>query len=439
MTPTTASDPHARLQSAAVAERESAVQPRRVRHRLHLVELYRALGTEAAADAELTRLLAQFPRNPRVLAPVLDQLRAKRAIRALEGLVDSARKITNTKLVAFHLAYARALALLGRLEEAASEFARVAGPRLPPEAWGPLASFVCHHPDTMPLPVSLRALATPSRAASLPAAGRYAVLRACVESDRRTARRLLDLQEPDHLSDPETLADLALQSFRLGAWDRADEAAARAVSLRGDHEAAARMRVSASSFAGRLEQAAAGMAAQPEPSPPAHLPPHALAELRRFVDYKPADLCSWAVLVREAPQEPWRLRPQPVGSWPQDPPACLSASPHAKVVSLAGPNWDLYGPPDVLEELDWGTDHLMVQRKAGAPILHAFVPVGAAWGWAWEEVPVRTDGDPAACGFRLIRADRRASDPQDDARRALWRAAQRELETARLHEEEPEP
>jgi hypothetical protein len=88
---------------------------------------------------------------------------------------------------------------------------------------------------------------------------------------------------------------------------------------------------------------------------------------------------------------------------------------------------------DLLEDLDWGTPHLMVQRDGGGDILHAFVPISAADAWAWEEVPLAVD--PAAVkvreAFRFLSAGEPAAAHGTEGPEALWRRVERELRTVR--------
>lgn len=432
------------VERAAVAELATVEQPQDAQCRLEVVELYRQAELLECARAELTRLWQQFPKDELVLAAVLDMMREQRSIPVLLRLVNSAANKEGGMSPVLRLALARAFTALAQFEKAADQYTELMlveeGQRLAAEH---VAEFTRNHADMPGLVSGLMKIRPADQGRLLSPLLQYAVFRASVEGDRSHALTLLEQVPLLEIDDPDIVFDVAVQSFRLGRWDWAAEAADRVRTLCPNHKPVARLLVSAHSFAGRLHEAGRNLWSRPERASPLRIESELLATLFEFAEADEASSTPRCAVFVPAfnGDEPWNVFPYELSEPPESVSDLLDEHPGAITGSVIGRAWREIGPWEVLAEADLVRPHLMAQHVGAETILHAFVSADTSACWSWEEVPmaVREGAAEANGRFRWLASDKDCAMRPFPRVNALWPRVDEELKSIRIAEEEGVP
>ena len=376
-----------------------------------LVHLYEELHYEEHAIHLMTRSLKSQLANPQVMTLMLELLVRQRALNKLAPVVSLASRFGN-RAGPLRLALATAYSELGQIAQATTEWVLLlAEPTIDPSIWRPLASFLTRHGDVHEIGEKLDRLRWLLQSPNPDPYALYCLLRVQMDRPLSDTDTLLHCIPPNSLDDPEIQLSLAIIAFRLGAYARARTEIERAQSLKPDFRVASNILRTVDSFAGRNVQ---GM-------PRVSFQPRFLDAASSEANRTAPDCYSWgwmrvntsnqieAEVVQFTAMEE-RLLEFPSNSGVM---ATFSILPNSPRPPHQSSRW--CDPLEVLPFIDWSVPHVMVQRRDGKPMVHAFVGSPDHRDWYWYEVSLKMN----AVEFQVP--------PSVSAQEEIWRAARQEI------------
>ncbi len=420
----------------AMCEISTVAQAINVEQRLGLVKLYRQLNLEQAAQSELNRLWRQFPQHQAILVALLDILTKQKTIALLTSMVGFSQRVANPS-AALRLAMALALIAIKRFDAAAVQYAELVKSReIIPQLSQQLAEFVCVHPPTPVLITALNEYIYSMNNDHLSPLLYYVLCRVLETQDCPDIDMYLNRIRDRDIQQSEIAFDLARLSFRYCKWDRAMTAAKRVLRISPKHESAKSILVSAYSFAGRLNKAANCIRKLTKSYSPLLLRLDQLSTILESVGKQNKPLPTTDVNSNQIGLD----NTNKLGSGDIDDICSKIVEQYEKqnqkvTVSMVGTDQVNARPWDILVRNNWSYPHIMVQKKGGCHILHAFIPSDGPDCWRWQEVPIFIKGGQADKGILFIPADIDLYNQSAPFANNLYQQFEKELESDYIQKE----
>lgn len=271
---------------------------------------------------------------------------------------------------------ATALSALGQTPAAEAEWAAlIRGGRMTQDDWTACARFVLSCADAPSLVQLMTAVSERQELKGNGIVG-YCVIRHMVDRDAENARRVLTKVDPACIPDGEILLDLAVQSWRLGNFAKAEEAARLAAGFDDSSPVCRAVLASTRSFMGDFSLMS--KTSLPVAGPVTDR----VTEIGRH--HKGAHPV-WGVLCRES-ADGLRVTLLDLAEEPD-----MAVPEVADVVASFSimPEGAVPDPFLVLSGVDWSWPHFMHQRRAqNSDLVHVFTEAHRHKEWLWEEVAV---------------------------------------------------
>lgn len=370
------------------AEIDSAGSPITAATASRTASLYERTGFEKEGLSLLRRCVRFGVNNPDILPSLLEALTRQRQFTELNRALQVCANLAD-RPPELRRQVARAFSALGQTVPAAAEWSSLMeqGGMLEDD-WLALARFLVNSgdvPSEIAQPLDNQAenlhmyakqgqsVFRDDKGQAPPSLVSYCMFRARVDNNRTWARKVLPQIRPENIPDVEVVLDLAIGAWRLGAFEKAAEAARCALSMGEAPTAAKSILATIRSFAGDGSQ----------------LTPGALAVrreeaklIRNTAKGVAREAAAWGIIrVKESGKLGLKVLPMSEECEMEVPDmegivATFSILPHSR----AG------DPLVILRGLDWSWPHFMLQRESREERLHSFVEHSGHREWLWNEV-----------------------------------------------------
>lgn len=376
------------FQAALAAEIASADTLLDIERFRGVVQLYDRLGLRDETLSLVNRVMRLNMDSQALLPFMLDSLIRQRDLAKLNHVVRLAMNLPE-RPPALRRPLACALALLGQARPAANEWSAILNAGAMEELdWPHLAKFMAEHGAINDMGHALAENSAVFRGHAQEPLMLFCLLRAQIDQHVHRAREILSTIPADSIDDGGLSLELAILSFRLGDFERAEDAARHALHLKSDFPAAENALQSFRSFAGKGVQALKPIrlrlgVIEAVQGVSARTPPDAYA-WGTLLDLTEGKIIVGEEIFASSGERGFDLPDTDVAF------ATFSVLPERK----EGAGGQVHSDPlEVLSFIDWRVPHLLLQREDGRSTLHAFLGASGHREWYWREGRLELDGN----------------------------------------------